>query len=244
MLSRSTPEYAVRRMVRAISSAIDSSVLRKSSKPIGSAAMSDPLFFGWKVDDDVAMRVERGARPRRDHAGRIVLLHDARPLPRRHEIGPIDDRGLAPAELGAEIDGPRAAGAPGPDAIHMQGVRNARAIRDAEADHAQAHDLHGLLGSRAVAVRPLVLAPERLVDLRDGPGVGCAAGDGHGQLERLALVTAVRQPANAARLAGEAFRRELGQRLRLHPPEGLGELGRRDVAHEASPRADVVVLDV
>ena len=36
MLSLSTPEYAVRRMVRAISSAMDSSVFLNSSKPIGS----------------------------------------------------------------------------------------------------------------------------------------------------------------------------------------------------------------
>ena len=36
MLSLSTPEYAVRRMVRAISSAIDRSVFLNSSKPIGS----------------------------------------------------------------------------------------------------------------------------------------------------------------------------------------------------------------
>src|SRR5712664_2778498 len=164
MLSRSTPEYAVRRMVSAISSAIDSSVLRKSSKPIGSDAMSDHLPLERKVDDDVAMGVERRARARGDQAGGVVLLHDARALARGHEIGPVDDRGLAPAELAAEVDAACAAGAPGPGAVHAQGVRNARAIRDAETDHAQAHDLHGLVGSRAMPVRALVLAPERLVD--------------------------------------------------------------------------------
>src|SRR5438105_3651744 len=103
MLSRSTPEYAVRRMVSAISSAIDRSVLRKSSKPIGSDAMSDHLPVQWKIDDDVAMHVERRACGRRHDAGRVVLLHDARPLARCFEITPVDDRRLAPAEIGAEV---------------------------------------------------------------------------------------------------------------------------------------------
>src|SRR5687768_5335928 len=114
MLSRRTPEYAVRRMVSAISSAIDSSVLRKSSKPIGSDAMSDHLAFTRQVDDDVAVRVERRTGAGWDHAGRVVLLDDARPLARRRQIGPVDDRGLAPAELGAEVHAALAAGAPGP----------------------------------------------------------------------------------------------------------------------------------
>src|SRR5919108_1113394 len=163
MLSRRTPEYAVRRMVSAISSAIDSSVLRKSSKPIGSDGMSDHLPFTRQVDDDVAVRVERRACARWDHAGRVVLLHDARPLAGRHQIGPVDDRSLAPAEIGAEVDAALAAGAPGTGAVHPQGIRDARAIGDAEADHAQAHDLHGLVDSRTMAIRPLVLSTERLL---------------------------------------------------------------------------------
>src|SRR5581483_6346096 len=175
MLSRRTPEYAVRRMVSAISSAIDSSVLRKSSKPIGSDAMSDHLAFTRQVDDDVAVGVERRARARRDHAGRVVLLHDARPLARRDEIGPIDDRRLTPAELGTEVHAALPAGPPGTGAVHAQGVRNARAVGDAEADHAQAHDVHGLVDSRTMAVRPLVLAPERLLDSRHRLGVDGAA---------------------------------------------------------------------
>src|SRR6266545_1775946 len=127
MLSRSTPEYAVRRMVRAISSAIDSNVLRKSSKPIGSEAMSDHLYVE-KVDHDIAMRVERCARARRDDAGRVVLLHDARPLTRRRELRPVNDRSLAPAEIGTEVDTTGATGPSGPWPIDAQRVRDARAI--------------------------------------------------------------------------------------------------------------------
>src|SRR5687767_6693565 len=204
MLSRRTPEYAVRRMVSAISSAIESSVLRKSSKPIGSDGMSDHLPFARQVDDDVTVRVERRAGARWDHAGRVVLLHDARPLARRRQIGPVEDRGLAPAEVGAEVDAPLAAGAPGTRTVHPQGVRDARAIGDAEADHTQAHDLHGLVDSCTMTVRPLVLAPERLLDSRHRLGVDGAARDRHGQLERLALVAAVGRPANADRVRGEA----------------------------------------
>src|SRR5690242_5543911 len=100
MLSRRTPEYAVLNIVSAISSAMESSVLRKSSKPIGSDAMSDHLPFTRQVDDDVAVRVERRACGRWDHAGRVVLLHDARPRARCQQIGPVDDRRLAPTELG------------------------------------------------------------------------------------------------------------------------------------------------
>src|SRR5438128_5165340 len=78
MLSRSTPEYAVRRMVSAISSAIDSSVLRNSSKAMGSRVLSirSPLLPG-QLDHDVAVGVEGGPGARRHHAGGIVLLHDA-----------------------------------------------------------------------------------------------------------------------------------------------------------------------
>src|SRR5918999_4864890 len=108
MLSRRTPEYAVRRMVSAISSAIDSSVLRKSSKPIGSEAMSDHLPLWRKIDDDVAMGVERRARARGDHARRVVLLHDARAFARGHQVGPVDDGRLAPAQLAAEVHAARA----------------------------------------------------------------------------------------------------------------------------------------
>src|SRR5689334_23512582 len=163
MLSRRTPEYAVLNIVSAISSAIDSSVLRNSSKPIGSDAISDHLSFTRQVDDDVAVRVERRPCARRDHARRVVLLHDARPLARRRQIGPVDDRGLAPAEVGAEEHAALAAGASRTGAVHAQSVRDARAIGDAEADDAQAHDLHGLVDARTMTVRPLVLAPERLL---------------------------------------------------------------------------------
>src|SRR5437764_12822123 len=168
MLSRRTPEYAVRRMVSAISSAIESSVLRKSSNAMGSRTMEFPLlaacvggkcmtrgcanpppipnlFFIMQLDDDVAVRVQRGVRAGRDHARRIVFLDDAGPFAWRREIRPVDDRRLAPPELGTEIDAPLPAGATGPRAIDVQGFRNPRPIREAEADDAQAHDLDGLV---------------------------------------------------------------------------------------------------
>ena len=127
MLSLSTPEYAVRRMVSAISSAIDSSVLRKSSNPMGSRSRRQfpycaVMHHAWlptpcssEVDHDVAVRVERGARARRDHARRVVFLDDARAhvAARRAcgEIRPVDDRRLPPAELGPEVHAAGAAGA-------------------------------------------------------------------------------------------------------------------------------------
>src|SRR6188474_592266 len=142
MLSRSTPEYAVRRMVSAISSAIESSVLRKSSKPIGSRIRSISQF-----DHDISVRVERGTRSRRDHARRVVFLDDRGAFAGRGEIGAVDDWRLAPAELGTEVDAPRSAGPAGPRAVHAERVRHARPVGDAEADHAEAHDLDGLVGS-------------------------------------------------------------------------------------------------
>src|SRR5438128_1766098 len=63
MLSRRTPEYAVRRMVSAISSAIDSSVLRNSSNAIESEVH--------------AARAARAARPRAIDA---KLVGNARPV--------------------------------------------------------------------------------------------------------------------------------------------------------------------
>src|SRR5438128_397522 len=151
MLSRRTPEYAVRRMVSAISSAIESSVLRKSSNAMGSrgACMSDLLS---QLDGDVAVGVERSVGARRDHTRRVVLLDDARTLARRGEVSPVDDRRLAPAELGTEVDAPRSAGAAGPGAVEAQRVRYPRPIRDAEADDAQADDLDGLVVTGLVSV--------------------------------------------------------------------------------------------
>src|SRR5207249_7246049 len=117
-----------------------------------------------KVDDDVAVRVQRGVRAGRNHARRIVFLDDARPFAWRREIRPVDDRRLAPPELRAEIDAPRSAGATRPRAIDVQGFRNPWPIRHACPDDAQAHDLDGLVVTRFVSVRPLMLAPECLLD--------------------------------------------------------------------------------
>src|SRR5215470_10638826 len=106
MLSLSTPEYAVRRMVSAISSAIESSVFLNSSKPIGSRGMSMSAFsssdLSRELDGDVAVDVEPGPRAGRHHASGVVLLDDARALARRGERGAVEDRCLAPAERLAE----------------------------------------------------------------------------------------------------------------------------------------------
>src|SRR5688572_26036344 len=183
MLSRSTPEYAVRRMVSAISSAMDSSVLRKSSKPMGSrgVSISDHLPFLGKLDDDVAVDVERRARTGRDHGGRVVLFDDHRPFPRRDEVRAVDDGRLAPAEVGA-----------------------ARTVRDPEADDTEADDLDRLVLPRAVTVGPLMLAAERLVDAVQQHRVEGSHRHRYRQLERLAFVATVRGAANPDRVAAEA----------------------------------------
>src|SRR5437870_1621851 len=200
------------------------------------------LFFIMQFDDDVAVRVQRSVRGRRDHARRIVFLDDAGPFAWRREIRPVDDRRLAPPELGTEIDAPLPAGATGPRAIDVQGFRNPRPIREAEADDAQAHDLDGLVVTGLVSIRPLMLAPEGFLDAFEESPVERTAGDRHRQLERLALVSAVRRAADADRVLAEPFGGELRTCLRLHAPVDLAERGGLQGAHETSPRAHVVVL--
>src|SRR5215831_12341792 len=116
MLSLSTPEYAVRRMVSAISSAIESSVFLNSSNPIGSRGMSIAAFsssdLSPELDGDVAVSVERGPGPRRHHAGGVVLLDDAGTLARGGEGRAVEDRRLAPAEGLAEVHATRGPVAP------------------------------------------------------------------------------------------------------------------------------------
>src|SRR5690242_16511613 len=112
MLSLSTPEYAVRRIVRAISSAIERSVFLKSSNPIGSRrrsiVMGPPVRsdLSPQVDRDVAVCVEPGVRAGWHDARRVVLLDDARAHPRRGQRRAIEDRRLAPAEAGPEVHAP------------------------------------------------------------------------------------------------------------------------------------------
>src|SRR5262245_39476949 len=115
------------------------------------------------------MLIERCSGAGRDHARGVVLLDDRGARMWRGEIGPVDDRSLAPAEVGSEVDAPRAAATA--EAIDAQRVRDARPIRHAETDHPQAHDLHGLVLARAMPVRALVLAPERLLDALEERGV-------------------------------------------------------------------------
>src|ERR1041384_5029829 len=127
MLSLSTPEYAVRRMVRAISSAIDKSVFLNSSKPMGSRGLvvmvglsRDPRSdLPGQLDDDVAGGVERRSRARRHHARRVVLLHDAGADARLGQVGTVEDRRLAPAEV-AEVDAPARWAATGPRSVQAK----------------------------------------------------------------------------------------------------------------------------
>src|SRR5215813_7830910 len=116
MLSLRTPEYAVRRMVSAISPAIESSVFLNSSNPIGSRGLSivtaSSSDLPPELDGDVAVGVERGPRAGRHHAGGIVLLDDARALARGGESRAVEDWRLAPAEGLAEVHAPRGLVAP------------------------------------------------------------------------------------------------------------------------------------
>src|SRR5947208_1975709 len=149
MLSLSTPEYAVLKIVRAISSAMDSSVFLNSSKPIGSE----------------------------------------------------------------------------------------RPVAQSLTDDAKAHDLDWLVGARPVSVRALVLACEPFLDRQ-------ARCHGHGQLERLPLVAAVRRARDANGRTGKSFGGELTARIILQASEGLGQLGGIQATRGTSPRADVVMLDL
>ena len=95
-----------------------------------------------------------------------------------------------------------------------------------------------------MAVRPLVLAAERFVQPGQRAGFDRAAGHGHGQLERLAFVAAIRRAPDPHGGAGESLGRELSARLGLHPREHVGERRRLDAARPPPPRPNVVVLDV
>src|SRR5262249_37968951 len=82
----------------------------------------------------------------------------------------------------------------------------------------------------SVPVRPRVPAPTRLVRPRQRADVDRTSGDGHGQLERLALVAAIGRPPDLHGRAGETFRRELSARLSFHSGEDLPERRRLDTA--------------
>src|SRR5205823_12088899 len=131
---------------------------------------------------------------RRHYARRVVLLDDRRTLARRGEIAAGQDGRHDPALARTEVHAARAPDrARAPTDLHALG--NARAVAQPLADDAQAYDLDRLVGARPVSVRALVLARERFVDRR-------ARHHGHGQLERLPLVTAVGRALNAKRPRG------------------------------------------
>src|ERR1700737_675936 len=75
MLSLSTPECEVRTMVSAISSAIEPSEFRISSKWIGSTGMGFSALV-VDADDNVAPGIEGRATVRRHNGGRVVFLDD------------------------------------------------------------------------------------------------------------------------------------------------------------------------
>ncbi len=170
MLSLSTPEYAVRRMVSAISSAIESSVFLNSSKPIGSRS-SRASGHGSDLHHDVARGVELRAGARRHHAGRVVLLDHRGALAAAWR----DRRGRGSASRASRACGPKytrrtdgAGEAPRRAVDPDRSGPRARDRRDPLADHAQAHDLDRLVGAGAMAVGPLVLLAERLARAASG----------------------------------------------------------------------------
>ena len=185
MLSLSTPEYAVRKMVSAISSAMESKVFLNSSKamgsrgvvmpaaswrrsPVGARGCRDRCRIGREVDDDVAPGVQGRPCSRGHHAGGVVLLDDERagaPGARDRRA-----RGSAsqPRVLGAEVDAP---------ASHRRrplwrgrapGARAPAGDRECPRHHAEAHELDGLVRPGAMAVGALVLAPEGGLDAGNG----------------------------------------------------------------------------
>src|SRR5262249_9124996 len=152
------------------------------------------------------------------------------------EIAARQDGCHDPAVAPAEVHTPRAAErARAPADLHALG--DTRPVTQALADDAQAHDLDRLVGARAVSVRALVLAPEPFLDRR-------ARRHGHGQLERLPLVPAVRRGRGANGRAGGSLGGKLTARLVLQASERLGQLGRTEATRRPAPRADVVVLDL
>ena len=207
MMSLSTPEYAVRKMVRAISSAMENSVFLNSSKAMGSESR---VVIASDLDHDVAVAVEARPGVRRHHAGRVVLLDDAGPVSRRREIAAAPGwasrasraRGRS-RRAGSPSRRPAPLGLPGRRARGDRGCLEAtRGTRGALGNalgrpRRQAHDLDRLVGACPVAVGALVLAAERL--LEPAIDAGRASRRGHGQLEGLALVAAGRPSARCGR---------------------------------------------
>src|SRR5262249_40725246 len=156
MTSFSTPEYAVRKIVSAISSAIENSVFLKSSKAMGSWPFV-VMASSRDLDHDVAVRIQPRGRGRRNHARRVVFLHDRRTGDGLHQITARQDRCVAPAVLLSKVDGPARGRASGRGAVDDDALGHARSIGHAVRDETQAHEVDGLVSARAVPVHTLVL---------------------------------------------------------------------------------------
>ena len=141
-------------MVRAISSAMDSSVFLNSSKPMGSESRVAT------AQTSITMLPESSSRARAPGGTTHVASYSstiAGPCARRREIGAGEDRRHDPAVARTEVHAPRAPErARGPADLHALG--NARPVAQSLADDAQAHDLDRLVGAGAMPVGALVLA--------------------------------------------------------------------------------------
>src|SRR5262245_932716 len=232
MLSLSTPEYAVLKMVSAISSAMDRSVFLNSSKPMGSeirVAIAQTSITMLPLASSAAL-APGGTMHVASYSSTIA--GPSRGVTR----SPRQNRRHDPAVARPEVHASSAAECAGASA-DLHALRNSRPVAQPLADDAQAHDLDRLVGARAVPVRALVLARERFLDRP-------TRRRGHGQLERLPLIAAISRASDANRRAGESLGGELRARLVVQVRERFGQRGGIEAARRPAPRADVVVLDL
>ena len=201
MLSLSTPEYAVRRMVRAISSAMARSVLleeleRDRDRAAGrsswlSSSPTSRAAFGASSRSHVG-GLMRGAPssmtmlPKSSSAARASggtthvasyssTMHGSRRVRRRGRRGSGSAWPVQPRS-GAEVDAARALGEHGVRPVDAHALGHARPVGDALRHHPQADQLHRLVRAGPVPVGALVLAAEGLGQLADAPAASIAPG--------------------------------------------------------------------
>src|SRR5262249_55685681 len=116
------------------------------------------LASSTQREADVAERVEKSGRLAWDKAGRVVFLYDQRAwawVGRQRR--PVHHWRIQPPRIGE----PRATTGWSRRCCRWDGVRQARARRNAAGDDGEADQLHRLVRRRAEAVIPLVLLSEQ-----------------------------------------------------------------------------------